>query len=207
VEPSLLQALFLRNDQDVLRMIDRPEGWIRQVSAELGRSDRDNRRDVAENRESDRRRDRDISPERQRQMRRQAAALEDRAAKLVKDGDKEQAERVRRRALRLRQEVRRALDGTAARESPPKRDARPNDAAGDKDRTQAKVADGAKAAGKKPDVKAMIRSAYLRTLSRPPTANEEERIRAHLAATDDRVTGLRDLIWVLVNSKEFIINH
>ncbi|MEX2187443.1 MAG: hypothetical protein WD875_11635 [Pirellulales bacterium] len=40
----MLQALFLRNDQDVLRMIDRPEGWIKQVSAELGQSDRGDRR-------------------------------------------------------------------------------------------------------------------------------------------------------------------
>jgi len=52
----------------------------------------------------------------------------------------------------------------------------------------------------------LIRSAYLRTLSRPPTAEEEQRIRRHLGSTG-KIPGLRDVIWALVNSKEFIVNH
>jgi hypothetical protein len=57
-----------------------------------------------------------------------------------------------------------------------------------------------------PDIQTLIRSAYLRTLSRPPTAEEEQRIRRHLGATG-KVEGMRDVIWALVNSKEFIVNH
>lgn len=223
VEPSLLQALFLRNDQDVLKMIDRPEGWVRQVSAELGQTDRDNRRDVADDRDEDRPRDRPANPERLRQARRQIAALEARAAKLAKDGDKDQAERVRRRAERLRREVRRAVAATPAQQAAAKRDSDKRDsdkprnagkdnAAKDKSATDTARPDndakrgGRVATGKKPDVRAMIHAAYLRTLSRPPTREEEERVRAHLAASG-QVVGLRDLIWALVNSKEFIINH
>ena len=48
---------------------------------------------------------------------------------------------------------------------------------------------------------------YLRTLGRLPS--EDERIAAVDAVllTDDPVVGLRDLLWALVNSKEFQVNH
>ncbi len=204
-EPSLLQALFLRNDQDVLRMIDRPDGWIRQVSAELGQPERGNRTNIADAKGNNDRRAAARNVEDFRQLRREIAALEARAARLTKSGDKVQAQRIRRRVEKMKEEAR-----TAAR----KTQAKPV-AANDKDVAVKKDGAAKKSdksgsdksdIAKQPDVAAMIRSAYLRTLSRPPTAEEHERIRAHLAATG-QVPGLRDLIWALLNSKEFIINH
>jgi hypothetical protein len=53
----------------------------------------------------------------------------------------------------------------------------------------------------------MIREAYLRTLSREPTDDERERAFAHIAEASDIKVGLRDVIWALVNTKEFIVNH
>jgi hypothetical protein len=53
----------------------------------------------------------------------------------------------------------------------------------------------------------MIREAYLRTLSREPTEDERERAFAHIAEAPDIKVGLRDVIWALVNTKEFIVNH
>ncbi len=50
----------------------------------------------------------------------------------------------------------------------------------------------------KPD---SVENLYLRTLSRPPTAEE----RAHWTGTDDEY--LKDLLWALLNSKEFGSNH
>ena len=93
-EPSLLQTAYLRNDPDVLAMLDRKDGWLAQVSAE-------------------------------------------------------------------------------------------------------KVA--------KPDD--VIRRAYLRTLGRPPDERELGVARGHLAAATDLRAGLRDLLWALLNTKEFIINR
>lgn len=54
---------------------------------------------------------------------------------------------------------------------------------------------------------AMIRSAYLRTLARYPTAKEQKDCRDHLAAAEDRNAGMQDILWALLNTQEFITNH
>ncbi|MBI5758389.1 MAG: DUF1553 domain-containing protein [Planctomycetales bacterium] len=53
----------------------------------------------------------------------------------------------------------------------------------------------------------LIRLAYLRTLSRQPSDRELTRAQRHFesAASDPR-DGLRDLLWVLLNTQEFITN-
>jgi hypothetical protein len=214
-EPSLLQSLFLRNDQDVLRMIDRPEGWIKQVSAELGLEDRTrDRREVADSKPDGDRKERAAKGREVdlREVRRQIAMLEVRAARLAKNGEAEQAERVRQRAARLKREARAALDEArmkpAAADKADRKD-RPEKSANkanDEKQTKRETDADAKPSSGEADVGAIIRSAYLRTLSRPPTADEEKRIRQHLGTTG-KAPGLRDVIWALVNSKEFIINH
>ena len=54
---------------------------------------------------------------------------------------------------------------------------------------------------------AIVREAYLRTLARKPTEIEAETASQHLAGSDDGAKGLRDLLWALLNTKEFITNH
>ena len=94
--PALPQALYIRNDEEILQMLDRPDGWIAEVQ-------------------------------------------------------------------RL--------------ESPPK------------DPTQ------------------WIDEAWLRTLSRHPTTAETVRCRQYFEQQDTFAEGLRDLLWALVNTQEFITNH
>ena len=53
----------------------------------------------------------------------------------------------------------------------------------------------------------LIRSAYLRTVSREPTAAETAASLEHLAAAKDLRSGLKDVLWALVNTKEFLLNH
>lgn len=53
----------------------------------------------------------------------------------------------------------------------------------------------------------VIRQAYLRTFSRRPSGGEIATAREHLQQTADPQSGLRDLLWALLNSKEFILNH
>ncbi len=53
----------------------------------------------------------------------------------------------------------------------------------------------------------IVRQAYLRTLSRPPDPREVEAARAYLTDSDDLGKGVRDLLWALLNTKEFITNH
>lgn len=57
------------------------------------------------------------------------------------------------------------------------------------------------------DVHRVIDTAYLRTLSRLP--REEERVAAakYLTEGSSPAAALRDLLWALVNTKEFVVNH
>jgi hypothetical protein len=66
-----------------------------------------------------------------------------------------------------------------------------------------------KGAKKRPaaDPDALVREAYLRTVSRPPDEREAAVARKHLADAADPVAGLRDLLWALINTKEFIVNR
>ena len=57
------------------------------------------------------------------------------------------------------------------------------------------------------DTHALIVEAFLRTVSRPPTAAEVQRSAAHLARVGDPVEGLHELLWAMLNSREFITNH
>lgn len=53
----------------------------------------------------------------------------------------------------------------------------------------------------------LINQAYLRTLSRFPEESEMEQAREYVNEADDKVAGLKDVLWALLNTKEFIVNH
>jgi hypothetical protein len=53
----------------------------------------------------------------------------------------------------------------------------------------------------------LIKAAYLRSLSRYPTDSEIETSKKFLAQSEDIISGARDLLWALINTKEFILNH
>ncbi|MBY0228475.1 MAG: DUF1553 domain-containing protein, partial [Gemmataceae bacterium] len=52
-----------------------------------------------------------------------------------------------------------------------------------------------------------VEELYLATLSRRPTAGETRKAKAHLAKAEDARKGLEDLLWALLNSREFLFNH
>ncbi len=62
-------------------------------------------------------------------------------------------------------------------------------------------------AGKPLNRQELTRTAWLRTLSRPPLPAEIERAEKHLGEAASLNAGLRDLLWALINTKEFILNH
>ena len=57
------------------------------------------------------------------------------------------------------------------------------------------------------DDQTVVRQAYLRTLSRLPTPDEFDRCLAYLADNDSPAAGAKGLLWTLLNTKEFIVNH
>jgi hypothetical protein len=56
-------------------------------------------------------------------------------------------------------------------------------------------------------VDGLIRQAYLRTLSRNPEEHELQLAREYVSDAGDTINGLRGVLWALVNTKEFIVNH
>ncbi|MDA1232043.1 MAG: DUF1553 domain-containing protein, partial [Planctomycetota bacterium] len=61
------------------------------------------------------------------------------------------------------------------------------------------------ASGLLPGHEQLVKTAWLRTVSRPPTAAESARGISHLAKAESTVDGLRDLLWALINTKEFVL--
>jgi len=57
------------------------------------------------------------------------------------------------------------------------------------------------------DVGKLVESAYLRVLSRYPTSEELVIGKAHVMKLESKTEGMRDLMWALLNTQEFITNH
>jgi len=53
----------------------------------------------------------------------------------------------------------------------------------------------------------VIDIAYLRTLGRLPSDAERQSSVKYLTETSSPSAALRDLLWALVNTKEFVVNH
>jgi hypothetical protein len=53
----------------------------------------------------------------------------------------------------------------------------------------------------------LVEEAFLSTLSRFPTAEQKADGLKYLKESKNRTEGVTDLIWVLVNTREFILNH
>ncbi len=62
-------------------------------------------------------------------------------------------------------------------------------------------------AGEKLDKQRLIHNAWLRTINRPPTSAETERAEQHLNQAESLPEGMRDLLWALLNTREFILNR
>jgi Protein of unknown function (DUF1553) len=52
-----------------------------------------------------------------------------------------------------------------------------------------------------------IEDLYLAAYSRRPTAAEAKRVLAHVEKQKDRRQGLEDVVWALLNTREFLFNH
>lgn len=58
-----------------------------------------------------------------------------------------------------------------------------------------------------PGPEEVVENLYLRTLCRPPTAEEQSRWSAELTQASSRREAAEDLFWALLNSREFAFNH
>ncbi|MBL6704536.1 MAG: PSD1 domain-containing protein [Planctomycetaceae bacterium] len=61
--------------------------------------------------------------------------------------------------------------------------------------------------GKPVDQKALIDEVWIRTVGRFPTSTQRQRADQHLAGSDTIAEGIADLMWAMLNTKEFLLNH
>jgi hypothetical protein len=57
------------------------------------------------------------------------------------------------------------------------------------------------------DFDRVIEEVFLRTVTRLPTAEEMQKARDDLNAAPDKITGVRELLWAMLNTREFMVNH
>lgn len=160
MDTSLLQTVFLQNDQQVLSELTDRGGWVDEVvKTSQGQStagDADQRKDA----------ERSVDRLKQALAKAKAAKSEKRIAQVEKALQDAEADAKKQRQVE---------------EKP------------------VKVDDS--------QVARIVRLAYLRTVSRQPTDAELGRSVSYFSETGDLKIGARDLLWALLNTKEFIVNH
>jgi hypothetical protein len=57
------------------------------------------------------------------------------------------------------------------------------------------------------DLDYLIHEVFLRTVSRPPTAEEIVTAKEDISAAKDPAEGVREVLWALLNTREFLVNH
>jgi hypothetical protein len=202
-EPSLLQTVFIRNDSDVLRaMSDSKDSWLAQIAKEndwpMLQTDRNpnaksGREEMMMGGASDK--DQKTADDLDREIR----SLKTRIDRLSKNEKEEKKVKELKTLLANREKKFAAQMELLAKKAEQSESS--DKANADKEATGLVVnADRLK-------MNALIEEAYLRTLSRMPSASEIERSYASIAQAESPTRGLSDLLWALINSKEFILNH
>ena len=79
------------------------------------------------------------------------------------------------------------------------------------DEIEAKIAAGdgklARLIKEKKPMRDVIDELYLTAYSRRPTAEESRRTLAHIERADNKQQALEDVLWAIINTKEFMFNH
>jgi hypothetical protein len=177
-EPSLLQTIYLRNDSEMLGNIERKGGWISSLGGEAKPQVKES--NAGKSRAEEYLKGRD--PEEV------LARIEKRAKQLRKAEDKEELAKVEDRIAKLK----RLIKAQETRTKAAQRDQRAQADA----KTVVSI-----------DSDKVVREAYLRTLSRLPNDEESALAQRHINEAKTPIDGAKDLMWALLNTKEFIINH
>jgi hypothetical protein len=178
-EPGLLQTLFMLNDNEIQSLLNRKDGWISELTRRLGPPARPAQPVPG------------IDPKEAAAQVKVVANLKRRIGELKKAGKEEDAQALQR-VLR------------AAQNNPPQPPV-PKDGPKAKEIAKAAPASGQRA--QPAEEQKLIREAYLRTVSRPPSDKELALARQYLKDSKSTALGMRDVLWALLNTNEFIANH
>lgn len=188
-EPSLLQTIFVRNDGQVLSMIDEADGWLAQVA-------KDNKLPFNRKSQVDQSSDGKQRDAQARKFKSQFDRYKQQIEEAEKAGKSGQVKSLREQMKRLRKAARSA--GALAPE---------NDEPTDAVESGTDIVQTAAKQTPTWNVEEVINTAYLRTVSRFPTADEMQTSQTFIAESTDPIDGLRDVLWALMNTREFIVNH
>ncbi len=162
-EASLLQTLFVRNDQDTLDMLDGRGSWVDQLTGRKASQEKASNDRLAKRREAGEKQFKNLMRQlvkaKKAKNTKQVASLEKRIATLEKQLDK---------LPKPKPDVKKPAPFVAQQ---------------------------------------VVEEAYLRTVSRFPTNQEREIAMDYVTSSDDQAAGLKDLMWALINTKEFMVNH
>jgi hypothetical protein len=180
-DPTLVQSLYLRNDNDIRNLLDRREGWIPAIALATGMPVNAPPPNSKDDKGRGGKGTKTKSDAPVPSLSDQITAVENRIRRvkqLGKEKEKTQLPNLEKQLATLKQR-------------------------------QADQAKAVKSVGgsKKLEPTALIREAYLRTLSRPPTSDEMAIAKEYFSDSRNTLVGLRDLVWALINTKEFITNH
>ncbi len=184
-EASLLQTVYLQNDGDVLKAVEAGKGtWIGDVRSSLGENEsaKPAGKDDAGN-----------SVQRTQQIRKRIAEIAGKAAELRRNGKGKEAKKLVAEVAELRREL--AESERASRRKDRKED------------PEESIDEAKRPADVSTNPAELVELAYLRTLSRLPSDGEIQDALAYVSSAESKHEGLRDLLWALLNTKEFVVNH
>lgn len=180
-EPSLLQTVYLQNDSEMLGELDRrKDGWLAEIAAKWDQSFAGTNSN-------------------QGKVKYRPTEYEDRLEKLRAAVKREQAKGKSDKLKQLRKSLKTYLDRYQELPAAPAAD----------DSAEQAVAGSDTAANGVPkaDIVEVVNEAYLRTLSREPSEQELTVAVEAIASAAKPIDGVRDVLWALVNTKEFVVNH
>ncbi|WP_435010178.1 DUF1549 and DUF1553 domain-containing protein [Tundrisphaera lichenicola] len=181
-EPNLLQSIYLQNDAELYAAIDRADGWVAEKAKTSPRNVVDDTKKEAPDQGSG-------------LMALSLPELETRLKRIKAAGaPNPRIMRIQDRISELKRESQASNNERSIRK---------------------KVVAGKMPEGRPTstaprfspaDRESIVREAYLRTLSRRPLEAEAKAAIRYLTDSDGS-DGMRDLLWALLNTKEFITNH
>lgn len=188
-EPSLLQTIFVRNDGQLLALMDDNDGWLQQVAKENQLTfQRRSQADPADAKK-------DQKKQVQDRFRVQIKRLKERLAEAEKADNPGQVKALKEQLAKTKNQARKmGVPDEAAQEQA--------DAA-----VPESPAPGITAATEALLLDEIVNDAYLRTLSRFPTSEEMHTSQSYIKAEADPVDGIRSVLWALLNTREFMVNH
>ncbi|MCC9599572.1 DUF1549 and DUF1553 domain-containing protein [Stieleria sp. JC731] len=188
--PSLLQAIYLRNDADMHKRLADKDGWVSEVCQDLG---------IKSNASS--------ADEKMSNKERQ----DDNMRRAIVDRVKQFKKLPKARQEKMRPTAEKQYERMANRLGPnyevPSLDELIANPTAWKELQRRQDNEDVASNRSKLSMDQVIQKAYLRTLSRYPDTDETAIATDYINQSDNPATGLEGLLWALVNTKEFIISH